>query len=117
MKILIADKLAERVCSQLAETRFDVTVEPDLTADDLPTRIAGQDILVVRSTKVTSATIHMADQLSLIVRAGAGVNTIDIGAANAKGIYVTNCHGRNRDAVAELAIGLLIACDRSIAFA
>ena len=55
-----------------------------------------------------------ASKLSLIVRAGAGVNTIDVEAANQRGIYVTNCPGKNSAAVAELAIGLLIACDRRI---
>ena len=71
-------------------------------------------MLIVRSTKVTAATIAAGKKLSLIVRAGAGVNTIDVDAASQRGIYVTNCPGKNSAAVAELAIGLLIACDRRI---
>ena len=63
---------------------------------------------------MTAATIAAGKKLSLIVRAGAGVNTIDVEAANQRGIYVTNCPGKNSAAVAELAIGLLIACDRRI---
>src|SRR5581483_3714100 len=53
-------------------------------------------------------------ELALIVRAGAGVNTIDVKAASARGVYVANCPGRNSIAVAELAIGLLCALDRRI---
>ena len=53
--------------------------------------------------------------LSLIIRAGAGVDNIDLSAASAQGIYVANCPGKNTAAVAELAIGLLVAADRRIA--
>jgi D-3-phosphoglycerate dehydrogenase / 2-oxoglutarate reductase len=68
---------------------------------------------VVRSTKVTAAMMD-AGQLSLIVRAGAGYNTIDVAHASALGIYVSNCPGRNAIAVAELACGLILALDRRI---
>jgi len=117
VKILIADKLSDRALDALKQTGFDVEFRPDLSADELSEAILGFNILVVRSTKVTAATIDSADNLSLIVRAGAGVNTIDVAAASVQGIYVTNCPGMNSDAVAELAIGLLIACDRRIAHA
>ena len=70
-------------------------------------------MLVVRSTKVTEA-IMDAGRLALIVRAGAGYNTIDVAAASARGIYVSNCPGRNAVAVAELAFGLILALDRRI---
>ncbi|MEW6703141.1 MAG: NAD(P)-dependent oxidoreductase, partial [Bacteroidota bacterium] len=72
------------------------------------------DCLVVRSTIVSAKTIENSKQLNLIVRAGAGVNNIDIAAANKKGVYVSNCPGKNSIAVAELAIGLMIALDRKI---
>ncbi len=114
MKVLIADKLSDQTRKALTGSGLEVEFAPDLTADQLPAQIAGTNVLVVRSTKVTAATIDAADELSLIVRAGAGVNTIDVAAASARGIYVTNCPGMNSDAVAELAIGLLIACDRRI---
>ena len=55
-----------------------------------------------------------AGPLALIVRAGAGYNTIDVKAASARGIYVSNCPGRNAVAVAELAFGLMLALDRRI---
>ncbi len=114
MKVLIADKLSDKTVSALKKLGMEVTVNPELTADNLPQAIGDSDILVVRSTKVTSKTIEAAPNLSLIIRAGAGVNTIDLNAANARGIYVSNCPGKNTEAVAELAIGLLIAADRQI---
>ena len=115
MKILIADKLSGHALQALEQAGLDAVFRPDLSADDLPTAITGFNVLVVRSTRVTAHTIAAGDSLSLIVRAGAGVNTIDVDAASDRGIYVTNCPGQNSDAVAELAIGLLIACDRRIA--
>ena len=55
-----------------------------------------------------------AGQLALVVRAGAGYNTIDVEAASERGIYVSNCPGKNSIAVAELAFGLILALDRRI---
>ena len=115
MRVLIADKLSQGALAALEQAGLDAEFRPDLAADELPDAVSGFNVLIVRSTRVTDRTIAAADSLSLIVRAGAGVNTIDVVAASDRGIYVTNCPGRNRDAVAELAIGLLIACDRRIA--
>ena len=115
MKILIADKLSAKAVCELEDLGAQVIVKPDLTADDLPSAIAGVEILIVRSTKVKAATIEAADSLSLIIRAGSGVNTIDLECASGKGISVANCPGKNTEAVAEIAIGLLIAADRRIA--
>ncbi len=114
MKVLIADKLSQSTEDALKMLGATIDVQPDLTADTLPSAIGDAQVLVVRSTKVTAATIDAGSQLSLIVRAGAGVNTIDVDEASKRGIYVTNCPGKNSAAVAELAIGLLIACDRRI---
>ena len=88
--------------------------KPDLTADDLPAAIGDSQVLVVRSTE-SHGSDHRGRQEALADRAaGAGVNTIDVEAASQRGIYVTNCPGKNSAAVAELALGLLIACDRRI---
>jgi D-3-phosphoglycerate dehydrogenase len=114
MKVLIVDKLSPETVTSLEQLGMEVEVGKNLTAETLPGALAGTDILVVRSTKVTAATIAAAKQLSLIIRAGAGVDTIDLAAASARGIYVANCPGKNTAAVAELAIGLLIAADRRI---
>jgi D-3-phosphoglycerate dehydrogenase len=115
MRVLFADAIDPSTVGVLTDRGHDCVSDPKLTADDLPDRIAGFEALVVRSTKVTAATIQAADALELIVRAGAGTNTIDVDAASEVGIYVTNVPGRNAIAVAELTMGLLLAIDRRIA--
>lgn len=115
MKVLLADALPDAAVEQLEAAGDDVTRLPDLNADTLPGAIAGHEVLVVRSTKVTAATLAAADQLGLIVRAGAGTNTIDCERAAELGIFVCNVPGKNALAVAELTMGLLIAIDRHIA--
>ncbi len=114
MKILIADKLAQSAIDQLEALGAEVTVNPDLKADDLPNALGDSEVLIVRSTKVKRTAIEAAPSLALIIRAGAGVNTIDLECASTLGINVANCPGKNTDAVAELALGLLIAADRRI---
>lgn len=114
MKVLIADKLSEKAVCDLENLGAEVVVKPELTADKLGEDLEGVEILIVRSTRVKARAIEAAPCLSLIIRAGAGVNTIDLECASSKGIYVANCPGKNTDAVAELAIGLLIASDRRI---
>ena len=87
---------------------------PDLTGDDLPARVPGFDALVVRSTQVTAATLAAADRLKIVIRAGAGTNTIDKHSAAERGICVSNVPGKNAIAVAELTLGLMLALDRNI---
>jgi D-3-phosphoglycerate dehydrogenase / 2-oxoglutarate reductase len=113
-RVLVADNLSEKLFAPLIESGVAVEFRSDLNAETLPTAIKGARVLVVRSTEVTKQTIEAADVLSLIVRAGSGTNTIDVGAASAHGIYVANCPGKNSVAVAELAIGLMVALDRRI---
>jgi D-3-phosphoglycerate dehydrogenase len=114
MKVLIADKLSPTAIARLEGLGLNVVNQADLKAEDLPANIGDAEILIVRSTKVTAETIDAASNLALIVRAGAGVNTIDIQAASNHGVQVANCPGKNKDAVAELAIGMLVAADRQI---
>ena len=85
-----------------------------MKAEELPVAIPGYDVLIVRSTKVKAEVIDASDKLNLIIRAGAGVNTIDVAAAADKGIFVCNTPGKNSIAVAELAFGLMLAIDRKI---
>ncbi len=115
MRVLFADVIDPSTAEALADLGHELVSAPKLSAGDLPGRIPGFEALVVRSTKVTAATIEAADALELIVRAGAGTNTIDVDAASEVGIYVTNVPGRNAVAVAELTMGLLLAIDRRIA--
>ena len=114
MKVLIADNFPSKYVEKIKSLVKEVIFEPKLKENDLQNHIKGIDILVVRSTVVNAECIEKSDRLSLIIRAGAGVNTIDIKSANKKGIYVTNCPGKNSIAVAELAIGLICAIDRRI---
>ena len=89
-------------------------MDSGLGADDLPGQIAGYDALVVRSTKVRREVFDAADRLALVIRAGAGTNTIDTDTAASRGVLVANVPGRNAAAVAELTMGLLLAIDRRI---
>lgn len=114
MNILIADKLSPKAVSELEKLGAQLTLKPDLGAEDLPEHVKDTEVLIVRSTKVTAETINAAPMLSLIIRAGAGVNTIDLKTAGERAIHVANCPGKNTDAVAELTIGLMIAADRRI---
>lgn len=114
MKILIADAFSEVHLQGLRQLGLTVEYRPQLSAAELPAALPGCQILVVRSTQVTAAAIEAGDALALIVRAGAGVNTIDRAAASARGVFVANCPGQNAVAVAELTLGLLVALDRRI---
>ncbi|MEM7142212.1 MAG: NAD(P)-dependent oxidoreductase [Actinomycetota bacterium] len=115
MKILLADTLPATAVARLEAAGHDVWVDGNLGADDLAAAVQGFGVLVVRSTKVNETTLRAADELALVVRAGAGTNTIDCATAAELGIFVSNVPGKNALAVAELAIGLLIAVDRHIA--
>jgi D-3-phosphoglycerate dehydrogenase / 2-oxoglutarate reductase len=115
MKVLIADKFPDSGRAALTQAGIDVVYDPDLSDGSLPQAVqsTGADVLVVRSTKVSAATFA-AGHLSLVVRAGAGYDTIDVKAASARGIYVTNCPGKNSIAVAELTFALMLALDRRV---
>jgi D-3-phosphoglycerate dehydrogenase len=115
MHLLFADRLPEQTLVELEARGHDCVMEPGLGAADLPARIPGFDGLVVRSTRVERAVFEAADRLALVIRAGAGTNTIDTDAAASRGILVSNVPGRNAAAVAELTMGLLLAIDRRIA--
>ncbi|MFZ1519340.1 MAG: NAD(P)-dependent oxidoreductase [Ignavibacteriaceae bacterium] len=114
IKILVADKFPDKYIQQMKDLDLEVIYNPKLGEKDLVEAAKEVDILVVRSTIVNEETILNSEKLNLIIRAGSGVNNINIAAANKKGIYVTNCPGMNAVAVAELAMGLMISIDRSI---
>jgi len=114
MKVLIADKLPDQYIKKLQDHDLEVIYDPKLGENDLPKAAKDVDIIVVRSTVVNAETIEKAEKLNLIIRAGAGYNNINVTAANKKGVYVANCPGKNAIAVAELAMGLMIALDRQI---
>jgi D-3-phosphoglycerate dehydrogenase / 2-oxoglutarate reductase len=115
MKVLIADKFEQSGIDGLNAAGCEVLYQPDLKDDALATAVrdTGADVLVVRSTAVTAPMLERG-ALSLVVRAGAGYNTIDVATASKRGIYVSNCPGKNAIAVAELAFALLLAIDRRV---
>jgi D-3-phosphoglycerate dehydrogenase / 2-oxoglutarate reductase len=116
MHVLVADAFEESGLTALKAAGCDVLYQPDLKDGALADaiRTSGAEVLIVRSTKVTEAMLD-AGRLALVVRAGAGYNTIDVKAASARGIYVSNCPGKNAIAVAELTFALLLAIDRRVA--
>ncbi len=116
MRVLIADKFEKVGIDGLKELGCEVDSQPELTADTLPGALERVDpqILIVRGTKVTSGALKSGASLSLVIRAGAGVDTIDVATASSLGVFVANCPGKNSVAVAELVMGLLLSCDRRI---
>src|SRR5262245_1232165 len=116
MRVLIADKFEQSGRDGLQALGCEISFQPDLKDDALVDAIRKEapDVLVVRGTKVTEPMLE-AGPVKLVVRAGAGYNTIDVSAASKRGIYVSNCPGKNSIAVAELAFALILALDRRIA--
>jgi len=114
VRILLADKFPDSHRERLEEMGHTVMYLPDLTGETLPSALDGNDVLVVRSTGVTAEAFKATHTLTLVIRAGAGTNTIDIEAGADRGIFVCNTPGRNAVAVAELTMGLLMAIDRNI---
>jgi D-3-phosphoglycerate dehydrogenase len=114
--VLVADKFEKVGVDGLAELGCRVVLRPELSTADLPAAIRECDakILVVRSTRVDAATLASGASLSLVIRAGAGIDTIDVPTASKLGVFVSNCPGKNSIAVAELVMGLMLACDRRI---
>ncbi len=116
MKVLVADKFEKVGIDGLKELGCAVVSQPDLSAEALPGALKEHDpnVLIVRSTKVTAEALKSGPSLSLVIRAGAGIDTIDVPAASGLGVFVSNCPGKNSIAVAELVLGLMLSCDRRI---
>lgn len=115
MRVLIADKFEQSGQDGLSSAGCEIHYQPGLKDAALAQAVTDlrPDVLVVRSTAVAESAL-IAGALKLVVRAGAGYNTIDVAAASRRGIYVSNCPGKNSVAVAELAFGLVLALDRRI---
>ena len=115
-RVLIADKFERVGIDGLKELGFDVVVRPDMKPEELGDALREVDpkVLIVRSKKVNGEAMQQAPGLSLVIRAGAGIDTIDVAAASRLGIFVSNCPGKNSVAVAELVMALLLATDRRV---
>jgi D-3-phosphoglycerate dehydrogenase len=116
LKVLVADKFEQVGIDGLQNAGCRVMVNPDLSPETLPGAVVefDPDVLIVRGTKVPAAVFENAKSLSLVLRAGAGYDSIDVAAASARGIYVSNCPGKNAIAVAELTWALILSCDRRV---
>lgn len=114
MRALIADAFPEHYLADLRALGLEVTYDPTATAEQLPEKARDTNILVVRSKKVEKPTIVAASGLGMILRAGAGYDTIDVASASERGIFVANCPGKNAVAVAELTLALILALDRRV---
>lgn len=114
MRVLVADEFPKVHLESLRGLGLTVDFRPGLKGDALAEAAKDASILVVRSTEVPARVFEVAKGLSLVIRAGAGVNTIDVKAASAHGVFVANCPGQNAIAVAELTFGLMLAVDRHI---
>jgi len=116
MTILVADNIADVGIQALDEEGYTIVEQPGLSGNDLveALRTEAPDVLIVRSTKITPEALDASPSLALIVRAGAGYDTIDVEGAADRGIFVANCPGKNSVAVAELTMGLILSLDRRL---
>ena len=114
--VLLADAFCANGVEELSSIGCTVILEPSLQEDALVDAISSMkpDILVVRSTRVTSTMLDASERLSVVIRAGAGFDTIDVDGASKRGIFVANCPGKNSVAVAELTWSLILSCDRRV---
>lgn len=115
MRVLFADTFEQSGLDAVAASGFEIDYRPDLQAKDLAAAVEKADVLVVRSTRVDGDVFEKPGPLSLVIRAGAGTNTIDSDAAARHAVFVANVPGKNAVAVAELTMGLILALDRRIA--
>jgi D-3-phosphoglycerate dehydrogenase len=116
MNILIADKFESEGVEKLAALGCTITQDADLSGESLVQAMKDSpaEVLIVRSTEVPQDVLEAGKRLKLVIRAGAGYNTIDVKHAHTRGIAVANCPGTNSMAVAELAFGLMLALDRRL---
>ena len=120
MKVLIATEkpfaksAVEGIESILKEANYEVVrLEKYADKSELLAAVADVDALIIRSDKVTSEVIEAAKQLKIVVRAGAGFDNVDLAAATAHNVVVMNTPGQNSNAVAELALGMMVFMARN----
>ena len=115
MKVLICDKTEKEYIEQMRAAGLTVDVRDDITPEELMTVLPNYEGMVVRSrTKVRQQLIDVCPNLTVILRGGAGLDTIDHEYAKSKGITVMNTPLANTASVAELAIGYMLMMARSL---
>ncbi len=108
-KVLIAESVDVKVLDEMKQgTGVEFVYRPEITVQELEQEIAGYDGLIVRPKQVTETAIRNADKLQLVIRGGAGVNSIALEACKEKKIIVENTPGLNSDATAEFTIALML---------
>ena len=120
MKVLLATqkpfaaKAVEGIESILKEAGHEVEkLEKYESQEDLIAAAADAEAMIIRSDKVTAEVLEAAKKLKIVVRAGAGFDNVDLAAATAHGVVVMNTPGQNSNAVAELAIAMMIYMSRT----
>ena len=120
MKVLIATEkpfaktAVEGIEAILKEANYEVVrLEKYADKSELLAAVADVDALIIRSDKVTAEVIEAAKQLKIVVRAGAGFDNVDLAAATAHNVVVMNTPGQNSNAVAELALGMMVYMARN----
>ena len=114
MKVLVADKLDPAALDEMRTLGVELSYQPELGADALPAAVKDVNVLIVRGTPVRAACMKAGVMLNLIIRAGAGVKSIDVKTASERGIYVADCPGKNATGVAELTMTLIGCLDRRV---
>ncbi|MBO5308848.1 MAG: 3-phosphoglycerate dehydrogenase, partial [Lentisphaeria bacterium] len=111
-KVLIPTKLDKAAAALLSERGYEVVLDGATPLADLVAANSDAEVLIVRSEKITAETIDQLPELKLVVRAGAGFNTIDTKYAREKNIDVMNTPGANSNAVAEEVVAMMLAGSR-----
>ncbi|MCK4450450.1 MAG: 3-phosphoglycerate dehydrogenase [Anaerolineae bacterium] len=115
VKVIVSDSIADKGVEMMRQAGLEVDVKTGLAPEELERIIGGYDVIVVRSaTKVRKPLIEAARNLKLIVRAGVGLDNIDVEYARAQGIEVTNTPTASSNAVAELTVSYLFALARRL---
>jgi D-3-phosphoglycerate dehydrogenase len=115
MKLLVCDPVDPEAVAAMREGSVDVDVNDDVTPEGLEEIIPDYEAMVIRSrTKVREPLIDKATNLKAIIRAGVGLDNIDVAYAESKGIEVRNTPAASSNAVAELTVGYLFALARPI---
>lgn len=114
--VLIADAFSPKHLELIKSLGYNVAYQPKLTPEEFSKTVEqmSPEIIIVRSRKVNKTHIDSNKKLRAVLRAGAGVDNIDIKAATAREVTVCNTPGRNSVAVAELVFALILALDRNL---
>lgn len=114
-RVLVSDPLAQSAVAAMREAGLELDEKTDLSVEQLKSEIANYDAIVIRSaTKLRAEIIDCATDLKLIVRAGVGLDNVDLPYAKEKGIEVRNTPAASSNSVAELAIGHILSLARHI---